>query len=149
MSIEVKLGRWRLRGGEIAIVVDNGGSDPWRWRGRLIMCNRSMSWATDGRFAMSQGLHDLVEYLGPLPDTTAAPKRYWLFAGNDYYATGGMHDFRDCFDSVEEAETSAKKLDCDEWFHVVDITTGQIVAGTKYQAYGAPKLTPEQTGGEA
>ena len=75
------------------------------------------------------------------------PKRYWLIAGNDYYATGGMHDFRDCFDSVEEAETSAKKLDCDEWFHVVDITTGQIVAGTKYQAYGAPQLTPEQRGG--
>lgn len=76
------------------------------------------------------------------------PKRYWLFAGNDYYATGGMHDFRDSFDSVQEAEASAKKLECEEWFHVVDITTGQIVLGTKYQAYGAPQLTPEQRRGE-
>ena len=147
MSIEVKPRRWRTRGGSEAIVEDNeSGRDLWPWRGQLATGGR-MTWASDGRYALTEGLSDLVEYLGPLPDATPAPKRYWLFAGNDYYATGGMHDFRDCFDSVEEAETSAKKLDCDEWFHVVDITTGQIVAGTKYQAYGAPQLTPEQIGG--
>ena len=144
MGIQVKPGRWRTRDGKIAVVQERNGESAWPWCGHL--AGFIMSWATDGRFVLSQGPNDLVEYLGPLPDTTPAPKRYWLFAGNDYYATGGMHDFRDCFDSVEEAETSAKKLDCDEWFHVVDITTGQIVAGTKYQAYGAPQLTPEQRG---
>ena len=77
------------------------------------------------------------------------PKRYWLFAGNDYYATGGMHDFEGSFSSVAEAEASVQAIDSNEWYHVVDITTGQIVAGTKNQAYGAPKLTPEQIGGEA
>ena len=145
MSIEVKLGRWRTRNGQTATVQDYDGVSEWPWRGHI--AGSIMSWATDGRFVLSQGPHDLVEYLGPLPDTTPAPKRYWLFAGNDYYATGGMHDFRDCFDSVAQAEASAEKLECEEWFHVVDITTGQIVAGTKYQAYGAPQLTPEQTGG--
>ena len=79
-----------------------------------------------------------------------AVKRYWMFAGNDYYATGGMHDFGGSFDSVAEAEEGAKTLlvPC-EWYHVVDITTRQIVAGTRHQAYGAPKLTPEQMGGES
>ena len=78
-----------------------------------------------------------------------AAKRYWLFAGNDCYATGGVHDLEGSFDSVVEAEAGAQKLESDQWYHVVDITTGQIVAGTKYQAYGAPKLTPEQMGGES
>lgn len=77
------------------------------------------------------------------------PKRYWLFAGNDYYATGGMHDLEGSFDSAAEAEASAQNLDPDQWYHVVDITTGQIVSGTKYQAYGAPHLTPEQIGGNS
>jgi hypothetical protein len=78
-----------------------------------------------------------------------AIKRYWLFAGEDYYARGGIHDLEGSFDSAAEAEAEAQKLESDKWYHVVDITTGQIVSGTKYQAYGAPKLTPEQTGGEA
>ncbi len=76
-------------------------------------------------------------------------KRYWLFAGEDYYATGGVHDLTGSFDSVAEAEASVQAIDSSEWYHVVDITTGQIVAGTRHQAYGAPKLTPEQTGGDS
>jgi hypothetical protein len=36
-----------------------------------------------------------------------------------------------------------------EWWHVVDIATGEIVAGSDSQAYGAADLTPEQTGGES
>lgn len=77
-----------------------------------------------------------------------AAKRYWLFGGEDYYARGGIHDLVGCFDSAAEAEAGAQKLESTQWYHVVDITTGQIVSGTKYQAYGAPRLTPEQTGGE-
>ena len=75
-------------------------------------------------------------------------KRYWLFGGVCYYATGGVHDLTGLFDSVAEAEANVQAIDSSEWYHVVDITTGQIVAGTRHQAYGAPKLTPEQTGGQ-
>ena len=146
MSIEVKLGRWRTRNGQTATVQDYEGESVWPWRGHI--AGSIMSWATDGRFVLVQGPHDLVEYLGPLPDAAPAPKRYWLFAGEDYYATGGVHDLTGSFDSVAEAEASVQAIDSSEWYHVVDITTGQIVAGTRHQAYGAPKLTPEQTGGQ-
>ena len=146
MSIEVKLGRWRTRNGQTATVQDYDGVSVWPWRGHI--AGFEMSWAADGRFVLSQGPHNLVEYLGPLPDTIPAPKRYWLFAGEDYYATGGVHDLTGSFDSVAEAEASVQAIDSSEWYHVVDITTGQIVAGTRHQAYGAPKLTPEQTGGQ-
>jgi hypothetical protein len=40
-------------------------------------------------------------------------------------------------------------FDVYEWYHVVDIATGEIVAGSESQAYGAADLTPEQTGGES
>jgi hypothetical protein len=78
-----------------------------------------------------------------------AAKRYWLFAGECYYASGGIHDFEGSFDSAAEAEAGAQKFEYDQWYHVVDITTGQIVSGTKYQAYGVPALTREQIGGKA
>ena len=88
-----------------------------------------------------------------------APKRYWLFGGDDYYATGGVHDRRGMYDAITEAvaegkrqqtaEWSGRLFDAYEWWHVVDITTGVIVAGSEDQAYGAPDLTPEQIGGKA
>ena len=86
-----------------------------------------------------------------------APKRYWLFGGVCYYASGGVHDRQGVYDTIAEAvaegkrkqtaEWSGRLFDAYEWWHVVDITTGEIVAGSEYQAYGAPELTPEQTGG--
>ncbi len=88
-----------------------------------------------------------------------AAKRYWLFGGDDYYATGGVHDRRGMYGTIAEAvaegkrqqiaEWSGRLFDAYEWWHVVDITTGAIVAGSKDQAYGAPGLTPEQIGGES
>jgi len=88
-----------------------------------------------------------------------AAKRYWLFAGNDYYATGGWHDRRGMYDTIAEAVAEGKRQQtaewCNglfavhEWWHVVDIATGEIVAGSDSQAYGAADLTPEQTGGES
>ena len=88
-----------------------------------------------------------------------AAKRYWLFAGDEHYATGGVHDRQGMYDTIAEAvaqgkrqhtwEWSKRVQDAHEWWHVVDITSGEIVAGSDSQAYGAPKLTPEQRGGEA
>ena len=87
-----------------------------------------------------------------------ASKRYWLFAGDEHYATGGVHDRRGMYDTIAEAVAEGKRQrtaewtdrvwDVYEWWHVVDITTGEIVAGSELQAYGAPDLTPEQIGGE-
>ena len=86
-------------------------------------------------------------------------KRYWLFGGECYYASGGVHDRQGMYDTIAEAAAEGKRRqksawsgrlhDVYEWWHVVDITTGEIVAGSGDQAYGAPDLTPEQTGGDS
>ena len=85
------------------------------------------------------------------------PKRYWLFGGECYYATGGVHDRQGMYGTIAEAVAEGKRQQTSEWsdrlfavyewWHVVDITTGEIVAGSESQAYGAPDLTPEQRGG--
>ena len=86
------------------------------------------------------------------------PKRYWLFGGECYYATGGVHDRHGMYDTIADAVAEGKRqqttewsgwlYDVHEWWHVVDITTGEIVAGSEDQAYGAPDLTTEQMGGD-
>lgn len=86
-----------------------------------------------------------------------AAKRYWLFAGCEHYAAGGWHDRRGMYDTIAEAVAEGARQQtaewCDglfavyEWWHVVDIATGDIVAGSGLQAYGARDLTPEQIGG--
>ena len=91
-----------------------------------------------------------------MPDTA---KRYWLFAGDEHYAAGGWHDRRGMYDTIAEAVAEGKRQQAAEWchgpfsvfewWHVVDIATGEIVAGSALQAYGAADLTPEQTGGDS
>ena len=88
-----------------------------------------------------------------------ASKRYWLFAGDEHYATGGVHDRRGMYDTIAEAVAEGKRRqksawsrrlhDVYEWWHVIDIAIGEIVAGSEDQAYGAPELTTEQTGGDS
>jgi len=79
-----------------------------------------------------------------------AVKRYWLFGGECYYAAGGWHDRHGTYDTIAEAVTEGARLFAVyEWWHVVDSMTGEIVAGSESQAYGAADLTPEQTGGES
>ena len=50
-------------------------------------------------------------------------KRYLLFTGEYYYPSGGWRDFRDSFDTVEEALTQSRG----DWWHIVDSETGVIV----------------------
>lgn len=86
-------------------------------------------------------------------------KRYWLFGGECHYATGGIHDRQGMYDTIAEAVAEGQRQqssswssllhDLHEWWHVVDIMTGEIVAGSESQAFGARDLTPEQMGGES
>lgn len=45
-------------------------------------------------------------------------KRYWVFAYYDYYPSGGMGDFRQSFDDLDEA-----KYFCD---HIPDVDKAQV-----------------------
>lgn len=73
MSIELKPGRWRTRGGLEAIVEDNNNHNCWPWRGRLATGGR-MTWASDGRYALAEGPGDLVEFLGEAEDDLGSIK---------------------------------------------------------------------------
>lgn len=66
-------------------------------------------------------------------------KRYWLFGGTSYSASGGMMDFVETFDSVEAAKRfAAEDFPPDDasitndghynWWHIFDTTTMRIVA---------------------
>ena len=46
-------------------------------------------------------------------------KRYLLFAGYDYYPSGGMDDFKNDFDTIDEAIQYAK-ANKDDWQHIYD-----------------------------
>ena len=58
-------------------------------------------------------------------------KRYLLFAGDQYYPRGGWSDFRDSFDSLEEAFIHGRQKDISgskwfDWCHVVDTETWTV-----------------------
>lgn len=69
--------------------------------------------------------------------------RYLLFGGKEcYYAKGGGHDFLGCgkeLDSLRESEV-IKHGNGIEWWHIFDTVERKIVAGSKWQAYGADDL---------
>lgn len=57
-------------------------------------------------------------------------KRYLLFAYPEYYPSGGFKDFRNSFNTIEEANAEYRKLritrDVNE-AHIVDCETWQII----------------------
>ena len=60
-------------------------------------------------------------------------KNFALFAGEDYYPSGGMDDLVGRFDSVEEALVVAFTYEDEnsrgyDWHQVVDLTTFTVVA---------------------
>jgi hypothetical protein len=65
--------------------------------------------------------------------------RYWLFAGDCYYASGGMHDFKGSFVSIELATQQAFF----EWWHVWDVVEGKCVASSERQPFNAPAGPPK------
>jgi hypothetical protein len=52
-------------------------------------------------------------------------KRYFLFAGDNYYPDGGWDDFKSMSDDIEELKNSTGGWD---WAHIIDSTTGRRVA---------------------
>jgi hypothetical protein len=56
-------------------------------------------------------------------------ERYLLFKGDAYYPSGGWHDFKGSFSSIEAAVDHVISLGITsmDWYHVVDSTTGEIV----------------------
>jgi hypothetical protein len=58
-------------------------------------------------------------------------KRYLVFAGQEYYPSGGWDDFHDSFDDLEQARKAANEWVSDSgfyWWQIVDLTVGTIVA---------------------
>jgi hypothetical protein len=53
-------------------------------------------------------------------------KRFLLFAFDSHYPRGGWDDFRDSYDTKEEAVEAVAKMKC-EWWQVVDSEAGDIV----------------------
>lgn len=57
-------------------------------------------------------------------------KRFLVFAYDRYYPSGGWNDFKDSFDTYEEAEAYATSLKDNKVFdfsHVVDTVIGDTV----------------------
>jgi hypothetical protein len=74
------------------------------------------------------------------------PRRYCVFAGNDYYPAGGWHDFRLSRDTLEQAVAAAEELMEElqlSWWQIFDLDQRRIVAQSQYQGYGAPNAFPD------
>ena len=66
--------------------------------------------------------------------------RYWLFAGHSYYPHGGMRDYIDSFDSIDDAVKAFKDYkDIDgsflDWYEVFDYELMEVVKGDGEPCY--------------
>lgn len=52
---------------------------------------------------------------------------FLLFAGDQYYPSGGWGDFVAAFPTLNDAETAAATLRQRQWMHIVDTATLDIV----------------------
>ena len=88
--------------------------------------------------AAIDALLDVIESSGrKAPAPVVSTGRYWLFAGDSYYASGGMADFVGKFDDLESAKNEGRRRvdsksefrsrDAD-WWHVLDTTTMHILS---------------------
>ncbi len=62
-------------------------------------------------------------------------KRYLLFAGDMYYPCGGWEDFKDDFDTVEEAREGVRSLRRNpwggpDWWDIIDTKAMKRVASS-------------------
>lgn len=56
-------------------------------------------------------------------------KRYLVFAGDDYYPSGGWNDFRDDFDDIDAAKTEARRLlSRYSWVQLIDLVTKEDIS---------------------
>jgi hypothetical protein len=63
-----------------------------------------------------------------------------LFSGETFYARGGWHDSPTLFDTLHEAIARGEERLAEpchhDWYHVVNLRSGTIVAKSAEQAYG-------------
>lgn len=63
-------------------------------------------------------------------------ERFLIFAGSNYYPSGGWNDFQGSEDTLLHALRFAANVACTssgmcDWWHVVDTTTNEIVEHSK------------------
>ena len=58
-------------------------------------------------------------------------KRFLIFAGLEYYPMGGWGDFYDSAETVEDALEKLAHAQCNDWWQIVDSTTGTVVKTKK------------------
>lgn len=64
--------------------------------------------------------------------TPTGMKRFAVFAGDVYYPCGGWNDYRESFDTLDEARRYVFNWACRaDWWHIVDLTTREVVAQAK------------------
>jgi hypothetical protein len=55
-------------------------------------------------------------------------KKYILFAGYEYYPSGGAYDFRESSEKLNEFKTDLEELKEEkDWIHILDVEDGKIV----------------------
>lgn len=64
---------------------------------------------------------------------------FLVFAGSDYYPSGGWNDLAETSESIELAVQSAKAENAD-WWHVVNTATLQVVACNRCMDYASNPL---------
>lgn len=67
-----------------------------------------------------------------MTEEAPTPKRYAVFAYDDYYPSGGMNDFCGTYDTVEEASDCGQSTGWDNW-EVVDLRTLTVVASRPFR----------------
>lgn len=50
--------------------------------------------------------------------------KYWLFAGDQYYPSGGMEDFIDSDNDCEKLKTTGSFY---HWAHILDVSARKII----------------------
>jgi hypothetical protein len=53
--------------------------------------------------------------------------KYLVFSGYSYYPDGGWNDYDGAFSTLEEAKDSVKDFDYQQWAHIVDANSEEIV----------------------
>lgn len=56
-------------------------------------------------------------------------KKFWVFAGTEYYPSGGMNDFKDSFDNYNEALAFGKGFMSGVsggWTHIYDSENDEV-----------------------
>ena len=63
-------------------------------------------------------------------------KRYWLFQFDEYYPRGGINDFVESFDSIQDALECSKKVKNEfggESYHIFDSEKNEIIETGIYE----------------